>query len=132
MALHDELTDLPNRHLFGVEVEKHFAWTDIGHKFAVLCLDLDHFKNVNDTFGHPFGDKLLKQVGVRLRSFVRQSDAVARFGGDEFAILQGNMGARAENGRAGGQDRGRHEPPVRYRRPSGRDRREHRRRLCAD
>ena len=96
MALHDELTDLPNRHLFGVEVEKHFAWTDIGHKFAVLCLDLDHFKNVNDTFGHPFGDKLLKQVGVRLRSFVRQSDAVARFGGDEFAILQGNMGARAE------------------------------------
>ena len=96
MALHDELTDLPNRHLFGVEVEKHFAWTDIGHKFAVLCLDLDHFKNVNDTFGHPFGDKLLKQVGVRLRSFVRQSDAVARFGGDEFAILQGAMGARAE------------------------------------
>ena len=96
MALHDELTDLPNRHLFGVEVEKHFARTDIGHKFAILCLDLDHFKNVNDTFGHPFGDKLLKQVGVRLRSFVRQSDAVARFGGDEFAILQGNMGARAE------------------------------------
>ena len=83
MALHDELTDLPNRHLFGVEIEKHFAWTDIGHKFAVLCLDLDHFKNVNDTFGHPFGDKLLKQVGVRLRSFVRQSDAVARFGGDD-------------------------------------------------
>ncbi len=96
MALHDELTDLPNRHLFGVEIEKHFAWTDIGHKFAVLCLDLDHFKNVNDTFGHPFGDKLLKQVGVRLRSFVRQSDAVSRFGGDEFAILQGNLGARAE------------------------------------
>jgi diguanylate cyclase (GGDEF)-like protein len=96
MALHDELTDLPNRHLFGVEVEKHFAWTDIGHKFAVLCLDLDHFKNVNDTFGHPFGDKLLKQVAARLRSFVRQSDAVARFGGDEFAILQGAMGARSE------------------------------------
>ena len=96
MALHDELTDLPNRHLFGVEVEKHFAWTDIGQKFAVLYLDLDHFKNVNDTFGHPFGDQLLKQVGARLRSFVRQSDAVARFGGDEFAILQGNMGARAE------------------------------------
>ena len=96
MALHDELTDLPNRHLFGAEVEKHFAWTDIGHKFAVLCLDLDLFKNVNDTFGHPFGDKLLKQVGARLRGFVRQSDAVARFGGDEFAILQDAMAGRAE------------------------------------
>jgi diguanylate cyclase (GGDEF)-like protein len=96
MALHDELTDLPNRHLFGVEVEKHLAWTDIGQKFAVLCLDLDHFKNVNDTFGHPFGDKLLKQVGSRLRSFVRQSDAVSRFGGDEFAILQGDLEGRAE------------------------------------
>jgi diguanylate cyclase (GGDEF)-like protein len=96
MALHDGLTDLPNRHLFGEQVENNLVQLGRGHKVAVLCLDLDGFKDVNDTFGHPFGDKLLKQVGVRLRNCVRESDSVARLGGDEFAILQVGLTERAE------------------------------------
>jgi diguanylate cyclase (GGDEF)-like protein len=96
MALHDGLTDLPNRHLFSAQVEKHFAQMTRGQKFAVLCLDLDHFKEINDSLGHPFGDKLLVQVGARLRGCVRQTDIVARLASDEFAILQGNLTDIAE------------------------------------
>jgi diguanylate cyclase (GGDEF)-like protein len=96
MAMHDGLTDLPNRHLFGEQVEDNLAPLGCGQKIAVLCLDLDGFKDVNDTFGHPFGDKLLKQVAVRLRNCVRESDSVARLGGDEFAILQVDLTERAE------------------------------------
>jgi diguanylate cyclase (GGDEF)-like protein len=96
MAMHDGLTDLPNRRLFGQQVANHFAQLDRGQKFAVLYLDLDRFKEVNDTLGHPFGDKLLEEVGARLRSCVRQSDSVARLGGDEFAILQGSLYELAE------------------------------------
>ena len=91
MAMHDSLTDLPNRLLFVQQVANQFAHLDRGRRFAVLYLDLDHFKDVNDTLGHPFGDKLLEQVGARLRGCVRHSDTVARLGGDEFAILQGNL-----------------------------------------
>jgi diguanylate cyclase (GGDEF)-like protein len=91
MALHDGLTDLPNRHLFGAQVENHFVQANGGQKFAVLCLDLDRFKDVNDSLGHPSGDKLLVQVGARLRGCVRQADIVARLASDEFAILQGNL-----------------------------------------
>jgi diguanylate cyclase (GGDEF)-like protein len=96
MALHDGLTDLPNRHLFSHQVESHFGQLGSDQKFAVLCLDLDRFKNVNDTFGHPFGDRLLEQVGARLRGCVRQSDSVARIAGDEFAVLQSSVTDRAE------------------------------------
>jgi diguanylate cyclase (GGDEF)-like protein len=96
MAMHDGLTDLPNRHLFGEQVENRFTQLSRGQKFAVLCLDLDRFKEVNDTLGHPFGDKLLQQVAARLRSCVRQPDSVARLGGDEFAILQGSLIELAE------------------------------------
>jgi diguanylate cyclase (GGDEF)-like protein len=96
MALHDDLTDLPNRHLFDVQVENHFIQLSRGQKFAVLCLDLDRFKDVNDSLGHPFGDKLLVQVGARLRGCVRQADTVARLAGDEFAILQGSLTDTAE------------------------------------
>jgi diguanylate cyclase (GGDEF)-like protein len=88
MALHDGLTDLANRYLLDEQVANRFEQLGRGQKFAVLCLDLDNFKNVNDTLGHPFGDKILKEVGTRLRGCVRESDTVARIGGDEFAILQ--------------------------------------------
>jgi diguanylate cyclase (GGDEF)-like protein/PAS domain S-box-containing protein len=95
MALHDGLTDLANRHLFDEQIARCFAQPG-RQEFAVLCLDLDQFKNVNDTLGHPFGDKLLQQVGTRLRLCVRETDTVARLGGDEFAILQRGLTDPAE------------------------------------
>jgi len=89
MALHDALTNLPNRLFFRQEVEKRVAHLGCDQILAVLCLDLDNFKEVNDTLGHPFGDKLLCQVGERLRGCLGEGDSVARLGGDEFAILHG-------------------------------------------
>jgi diguanylate cyclase (GGDEF)-like protein len=88
MALHDALTNLPNRVLFRVHLERELKLVDRGEKVAVLFLDLDHFKNVNDTLGHPVGDALLRMVAERLAKSVRDSDVVARLGGDEFAIIQ--------------------------------------------
>ncbi len=88
-AVHDELTQLPNRTLF-LERLKHSIQRKSHDKstlFAVLFLDLDNFKNINDTFGHKTGDKFLIQISKRLLESVRQLDTVARFGGDEFAIL---------------------------------------------
>jgi diguanylate cyclase (GGDEF)-like protein len=91
MAMHDELTNLPNRLFFREQIENRLTQIDRDQKFAVLCLDLDDFKSVNDTLGHPFGDKLLRQVGERLRSCLREGDNLARLGGDEFALLQGGI-----------------------------------------
>jgi diguanylate cyclase (GGDEF)-like protein/PAS domain S-box-containing protein len=91
MARHDALTDLPNRVLFRERLAEALAGVDRGHKLAVLYLDLDRFKGVNDTLGHPMGDELLKVVGGRLRHCVRESDTVARVGGDEFAIIQNGI-----------------------------------------
>jgi diguanylate cyclase (GGDEF)-like protein len=88
MARHDALTDLPNRVLFRERLASALADTHRGGKLAVLYLDLDRFKGVNDTLGHPIGDELLKLVGRRLRHCVRDADTVARVGGDEFAIIQ--------------------------------------------
>ena len=88
MAHHDALTDLPNRLSFRLEMEKALAVVGRGTKLAVLCLDLDHFKSVNDTLGHPVGDALLQQVADRIRICVRPNDVIARLGGDEFAIVQ--------------------------------------------
>jgi diguanylate cyclase (GGDEF)-like protein/PAS domain S-box-containing protein len=88
MAHHDALTDLPNRIRFREEMTEALSRVDRGETLAVLCIDLDHFKDVNDTFGHPVGDALLRQVSERLRNCVRPSDTVARLGGDEFAIIQ--------------------------------------------
>ncbi len=88
LAHYDALTDLPNRVLFYEKMEELLGAAADGIRFAVLSLDLDHFKSVNDTLGHPIGDKLLQAVAERLRKCVRENDVVARLGGDEFAILQ--------------------------------------------
>jgi len=88
MALHDALTDLPNRVLLNERLEHALARVRRGDLVAVHLLDLDHFKTVNDTLGHPTGDKLLKMVTQRLRALVRETDTIARMGGDEFAVLQ--------------------------------------------
>ena len=96
MALHDALTNLPNRLFFRQEIESRLAHLGRDRTFAVLCLDLDNFKNVNDTLGHPFGDKLLCQVSERLSGCLREGDSVARLGGDEFAILQNDLAPAAD------------------------------------
>lgn len=93
LANYDTLTDLPNRSLF---IERLSAATDRarrdGSRLAVLFLDLDRFKHVNDSLGHIAGDQVLKAVGARLRSSVREADTVARIGGDEFTILIESLG----------------------------------------
>ena len=88
MARHDALTDLPNRVLLRERLVEALARVERGHRLAVLCLDLDHFKNVNDTLGHPVGDELLRTIADRLRSCVRDTDTISRVGGDEFSIIQ--------------------------------------------
>jgi diguanylate cyclase (GGDEF)-like protein len=88
MAHHDALTDLPNRVLLREQMTQAVARLQgKGEGFALLALDLDHFKEINDTLGHPVGDELLQEVSRRLRCCVRDADTVARLGGDEFAIL---------------------------------------------
>jgi len=87
-ATHDPLTGLPNRPLFQELGEQALARSDrYGTTVAVLFLDLDRFKPVNDSYGHTVGDELLVQIAVRLRNSVRRGDVVARFGGDEFVVL---------------------------------------------
>jgi diguanylate cyclase (GGDEF)-like protein len=88
MARHDALTKLPNRTLLAERIEQAVAQAGRGHGFAVFCLDLDNFKQVNDTLGHPVGDELLRAVAGRLNACVREVDTVARLGGDEFAVIQ--------------------------------------------
>jgi diguanylate cyclase (GGDEF)-like protein len=91
MARHDALTDLPNRVLLRERLEHELKRVKRGENLAILCLDLDHFKSVNDTLGHPIGDELLKLVADRLRGCTREPDTIARLGGDEFAIIMTQM-----------------------------------------
>jgi diguanylate cyclase (GGDEF)-like protein/PAS domain S-box-containing protein len=96
MAHHDALTGLPNRVRFHERLKEALGDMDPGSALAVICFDLDHFKSVNDTLGHSFGDELLKQVAQRLRSCVADADSMARLGGDEFAIIQCGIAGGAE------------------------------------
>ncbi len=88
LAHHDGLTDLPNRVAFYERIGSALSHLRRSESIAVLSLDLDHFKAVNDTLGHPVGDLLLQAAAERMRSCVRGEDLVARLGGDEFAIVQ--------------------------------------------
>ncbi len=92
LARYDELTALPNRVNFRNEIERLLkVQRNAGHMSALLFIDLDQFKQVNDTLGHPCGDQLLCAVAARLRGMLRPEDFVARFGGDEFVVFQQNI-----------------------------------------
>jgi diguanylate cyclase (GGDEF)-like protein/PAS domain S-box-containing protein len=96
LAHYDALTDLPNRTLFRTELDRELKRVGRGAQCAVLYIDIDEFKSINDSLGHPVGDELLKEIARRLRLCVRGSDVVARLGGDEFAIVQTNVGAHTD------------------------------------
>jgi diguanylate cyclase (GGDEF)-like protein len=92
LATTDELTQLPNRRMFVEQLDLALARARRGGlAVAVLCVDLDNFKHVNDTLGHGFGDQLLFEIGGRLRAGARETDVVARIGGDEFVILLADL-----------------------------------------
>jgi diguanylate cyclase (GGDEF)-like protein/PAS domain S-box-containing protein len=99
LARTDGLTGLANRTTFVERLRQVFSSTGRGaNPFAILFIDLDHFKDVNDTLGHPVGDQLLLEVADRLRHIARENDLVARLGGDEFAILQMDVNEPANAG----------------------------------
>ncbi|WP_428121468.1 bifunctional diguanylate cyclase/phosphodiesterase [Bradyrhizobium sp.] len=96
LARYDALTDLPNRVLFREWVERELRRIGRGEQFALLYIDIDEFKGINDSLGHHVGDELLKAVASRLKSCIRESDFVARLGGDEFAVVQTNVDKPAD------------------------------------
>jgi diguanylate cyclase (GGDEF)-like protein len=92
LALQDPLTGLPNRVLFRNHLHQELIQTRRSHQIcALLIIDLDHFKDINDTLGHPTGDRLLAAVAARLKASLRESDAPARLGGDEFAVILSDL-----------------------------------------
>jgi len=97
LAFYDPLTELPNRRLMLERMRQAFAASARNNQHgAVLFIDLDHFKTLNDTKGHNFGDQLLTQVSVRLRTCVRDDDSVARLGGDEFVVMLEDLSKQQE------------------------------------
>src|SRR5690606_22559365 len=100
LAHYDVLTGLPNRVLFSERLRQTLAQARrMGAVTAVMFMDVDRFKNINDTLGHDVGDQLLREVSERLAASVRESDTVGRLGGDEFAIVLANLSSREDAGR---------------------------------
>jgi diguanylate cyclase (GGDEF)-like protein/PAS domain S-box-containing protein len=96
LAHYDALTDLPNRVLFREQIERELLNAIRGEQFALLYIDIDEFKGINDSLGHHVGDELLKAVAARIRSCIKPTDLIARLGGDEFAVIQTAVGDRAD------------------------------------
>jgi diguanylate cyclase (GGDEF)-like protein len=96
MAHYDALTDLPNRVLFRERLEQSLKSIRPGERLAVMYIDIDEFKSINDALGHPVGDELLKGVADRLRACLKDSDVAARLGGDEFAVIQTGIKSQSE------------------------------------
>jgi diguanylate cyclase (GGDEF)-like protein len=95
LSHHDPLTDLPNRTLFLDRLDQSIRRARrLEQRIALLFIDLDNFKGINDTAGHLVGDRALQEVATRLTSVVRDMDTVARVGGDEFAILMSDIASR--------------------------------------
>jgi diguanylate cyclase (GGDEF)-like protein len=99
LAHYDGLTDLPNRIQFSERLEHSLRAIQPGEELAVLYIDIDEFKSVNDALGHPTGDELLKGVAERLRGCLKETDVAARLGGDEFAVIQTAIKDRSETTR---------------------------------
>lgn len=96
-AYHDALTDLPNRLLFYESLDRLIAYSDKEKKMlAVIFIDLDKFKEINDTLGHDYGDVLLRKVAEGLRNTIRDGDVISRMGGDEFTVLLSNISSQEE------------------------------------
>ena len=96
LAHYDALTDLPNRTLFREQIERELAKVAGGEQFALLYIDVDEFKGINDSLGHHVGDELLKAIANRLRGCLKQGDLIARLGGDEFAVIQTGIESPAD------------------------------------
>jgi diguanylate cyclase (GGDEF)-like protein len=96
MAHYDALTDLPNRVLFRERLEQSLKAIRPGEQLAVMYIDIDEFKSVNDALGHPIGDELLKNIADRRRACLRERDVAARLGGDEFAVIQTAVRSQSE------------------------------------
>ena len=122
LAYHDDLTGLPNRSLLHDRLGLAIAHADrqTSH-VAVLFIDLDDFKAVNDSFGHAFGDRFLVELATRLRSCVRGGDTVARFGGDEFVVLLDSVTGADDAAHVASKVRWRRRGPVPTRRPRSLD-----------
>lgn len=96
LAHYDALTDLPNRVLFREQIERELRKAAAGSQFALLYIDIDEFKGINDSLGHHVGDELLKAVAARIKSCLEPADLIARLGGDEFAVIRTAIGGRAD------------------------------------